>query len=217
MFGKKYVWQPTAISSGAAAALVTGLSVTVLIGAAPAAQARNVFLNGVDVSSSRSQELRNVQVRINEKGDIFLSAPHYQVTEEDFFTPLSRLAPSQMAPNSIPVAEAPPVTAAPTSVSSSSSSSAGSPAALASPKAPDKRAEKVLTPVAKAEDLPSGSFANSNIAAAKSGPESMPPVLNATPPATGTTSQNSTQAPVSAPTQAQGPATVNTQENVGQK
>ena len=216
MFGKKYVWQPTAISSGAAAALVTGLSVTVLIGAAPAAQARNVFLNGVDVSSSRSQELRNVQVRINEKGDIFLSAPHYQVTEEDFFTPLSRLAPSQMAPNSIPVAEAPPVTAAPTSVSSSSSS-AGSPAALASPKAPDKRAEKVLTPVAKAEDLPSGSFANSNIAAAKSGPESMPPVLNATPPATGTTSQNSTQAPVSAPTQAQGPATVNTQENVGQK
>ena len=69
MFGKKYVWQPTAISSGAAVALVTGLSVTVLVGAAPAAQARNVFLNGVDVSSSRSQELRNVQVRINEKGD----------------------------------------------------------------------------------------------------------------------------------------------------
>lgn len=194
MFGKKYVWQPTAISSGAAVALVTGLSVTVLVGAAPAAQARNVFLNGVDVSSSRSQELRNVQVRINEKGDIFLSAPHYQVTEEDFFTPLSRLAPSQMAPNSIPAAEAPPVAAAPTSASSSSSSAAaGSPAALASPKAPDKRAEKVLTPVAKAEDLPSGSFANSNIAAAKSGPESMPPVLNATPPATGTTPLNSTQ------------------------
>ena len=215
MFGKKYVWQPTAISSGAAVALVTGLSVTVLVGAAPAAQARNVFLNGVDVSSSRSQELRNVQVRINEKGDIFLSAPHYQVTEEDFFTPLSRLAPSQMAPNSIPAAEAPPVAAAPTAASSSAA--AGSPAALASPKAPDKRAEKVLTPVAKPEDLPSGSFANSNIAAAKSGPESMPPVLNATPPATGTTPQNSTQSPVSAPTQAQGPATVNTQEHVGQK
>ncbi|NBQ54208.1 MAG: hypothetical protein EBU49_11600, partial [Proteobacteria bacterium] len=88
-FGKKNFWQHLAIGVFTVAAT------------APAAYARNVFLNGVDVSSSRSQELRNVQVRINEKGDIFISAPHYQVTEEDFFTPLSRLAtPPQASQNS---------------------------------------------------------------------------------------------------------------------
>ena len=163
-FGKKQFWQHLAIGVFAAAAT------------APVAFARNVFLNGVDVSSSRSQELRNVQVRINEKGDIFISAPHYQVTEEDFFTPLSRLAtPPQASQNSgspeLAVAPASPVAPAP---------AAGN--AQASPTAATTKGSD------KANDQGGGSFASSNIGAGKTGPESMPPVLEATPPSSGTTS-----------------------------
>jgi hypothetical protein len=53
---------------------------------------KSVFLNGVDISSARSQELKNVDVIINEQGDIFLLAPHYQVNEEDTYVPLSKYA-----------------------------------------------------------------------------------------------------------------------------
>ncbi len=53
---------------------------------------KNLFLNGVDISSARSQELKNVDVIINEQGDIFLVAPHYQVNEEDTYIPLSKFA-----------------------------------------------------------------------------------------------------------------------------
>ncbi len=51
---------------------------------------RNVFLNGIDISSAKSQDLKHVDVHISETGDIFLVAPHYQVNEEDSFIPLSR-------------------------------------------------------------------------------------------------------------------------------
>jgi hypothetical protein len=51
---------------------------------------RNVFLNGIDISSAKSQDLKHVDVHISESGDIFLVAPHYQVNEEDSFVPLSR-------------------------------------------------------------------------------------------------------------------------------
>lgn len=51
---------------------------------------RNVFLNGIDISSAKSQDLKHVDVRISDTGDIFLVAPHYQVNEEDSFVPLSR-------------------------------------------------------------------------------------------------------------------------------
>ncbi len=167
-FGKKNFWQHFAIGVFAAAAT------------APAAFARNIFLNGVDVSSSRSQELRNVQVRINEKGDIFISAPHYQVTEEDFFTPLSRLAtPPQASQNSgspeLAVAPASPVAPAPAAGNAQASPTA------ATTKGSDKANDK-------ANDQGGGSFASSNIGAGKTGPESMPPVLEATPPSSGTTS-----------------------------
>jgi type IV secretory pathway VirB10-like protein len=53
---------------------------------------KSVFLNGVDISSARSQELKNVDVIINEQGEIFLLAPHYQVNEEDTYVPLSKYA-----------------------------------------------------------------------------------------------------------------------------
>lgn len=54
------------------------------------ADARSVFINGVDVSSGKNIQLKNVQVTINEHGDIHISAPQYDVNEEDNFTPLSR-------------------------------------------------------------------------------------------------------------------------------
>jgi len=54
------------------------------------AESRSVFLNGTDISSSRGQELKNVSIHINEKGDVFIIAPHYQVNEEDSYVPLSK-------------------------------------------------------------------------------------------------------------------------------
>jgi hypothetical protein len=58
--------------------------------AASVSHARSVFINGVDVSSGKNIQLKNVQVTINEHGDIHISAPQYDVNEEDNFTPLSR-------------------------------------------------------------------------------------------------------------------------------
>jgi hypothetical protein len=72
---------------------VAGASLT----AAPAG-VRNLYLNGVDISSAKSQELKNVDVTINERGDIFIIAPHYQVHEEDSYVPLSKYVQNMSAP-----------------------------------------------------------------------------------------------------------------------
>ena len=53
------------------------------------ALARTVYLNGVDISSARNQTLKKVNLRIDERGNLFIEAPHYQVNEETTFTPLS--------------------------------------------------------------------------------------------------------------------------------
>jgi len=53
------------------------------------ALARSVFINGVDVSSGKNLQLKNVSVTVSENGDVFISAPQYQVNEEYTFTPLS--------------------------------------------------------------------------------------------------------------------------------
>jgi nucleoid-associated protein YgaU len=49
---------------------------------------RKVFLNGTNISSLRGETLDNVQVRIDEQGDIHLLAPHYEVSEESSYHPL---------------------------------------------------------------------------------------------------------------------------------
>jgi len=46
-------------------------------------------MNGVDISSARNQDLRNVHIRIDEYGNVFITAPHYQISEQETFTPLS--------------------------------------------------------------------------------------------------------------------------------
>lgn len=68
------------------------LTLTLAAAAASAAPAgvRSLFLNGIDISSARSQDLKNVDVHINDAGDVFIIAPHYQVNEEDTYIPLSK-------------------------------------------------------------------------------------------------------------------------------
>lgn len=56
---------------------------------APLALSRSVFLNGTDISSAKTQYLKKVDVKIDEKGDLHIVAPHYQVQEENTFVPLS--------------------------------------------------------------------------------------------------------------------------------
>jgi hypothetical protein len=62
------------------------------------AYARNVFLNGVDISSARHQQMENIALRIDGDGNIFIIAPHYQVNEESTYIPLSSWKQSPAAP-----------------------------------------------------------------------------------------------------------------------
>ena len=57
---------------------------------APSLVARNVYVNGLDISSARHQLMENVTVRIDADGNVFIEAPHYQVNEESTFIPLRR-------------------------------------------------------------------------------------------------------------------------------
>lgn len=50
--------------------------------------ARNVNLNGIDISSARNQSLENVNIRIDALGNIYIEAPHYTVHQENTFLPL---------------------------------------------------------------------------------------------------------------------------------
>lgn len=52
---------------------------------------RRIYLNGVDISSATHQQLENVHIRIDGQGNIFIEAPHYEVSEENTYLPLSSL------------------------------------------------------------------------------------------------------------------------------
>lgn len=54
------------------------------------AYSRSIFVNGIDVSSIKNQTLKKVDVYVDEHGNIYIQAPHYQVTEESSFIPLSK-------------------------------------------------------------------------------------------------------------------------------
>lgn len=51
--------------------------------------ARSLFLNGIDISSARHQEMERVTVRIDGAGNVYIVAPHYQVNNESTYIPLS--------------------------------------------------------------------------------------------------------------------------------
>lgn len=85
----------TAVSIGLSLSLtligiIASVSVASDRGQSPAGRLRNILLNGVDISSARGQHLKNVDVTINEQGDVLIVAPHYQVHEEDSYIPLSK-------------------------------------------------------------------------------------------------------------------------------
>jgi hypothetical protein len=82
------------------AATLSGLTADGVVAAANTAAGglRGIFMNGTDISGARNQFLKNVDVQIAENGDIFIIAPHYQVSEEDAYTPLSRFVQGINAP-----------------------------------------------------------------------------------------------------------------------
>lgn len=87
-------------------ALVSVLICATSAYAASPASGRSVFLNGIDISSAKSQDLKHVDIHISENGDLFVIAPHYQVNEEDTYIPLSKYVqglnqPAHHAPQSI--------------------------------------------------------------------------------------------------------------------
>jgi hypothetical protein len=61
--------------------------------------ARNIYLNGVDISGAFNQPLEQVDILIDEKGDIFITAPQYVAREQGSLTPLRANSPSRLAPD----------------------------------------------------------------------------------------------------------------------
>lgn len=51
---------------------------------------RSIYLNGSDISGAIGQEMKKVTVYIGDNGDIYITAPHYQVSEEHSYLPVSR-------------------------------------------------------------------------------------------------------------------------------
>jgi hypothetical protein len=60
---------------------------------AEVAHGRSLYLNGQNISSAYGEQLNGVDLYIDDHGDIFISAPQYQVIQESTQRPLS-LAPS---------------------------------------------------------------------------------------------------------------------------
>lgn len=54
-----------------------------------AAERRRIYLNGVDISGAKHQDLSDVNISIDGQGHIFIEAPHYEVIEESQYIPLS--------------------------------------------------------------------------------------------------------------------------------
>ena len=109
---------------------------------------RSLFLNGVDISSARNQEMKNVTVRIDENGDLFIEAPHYDVREESEYLPVTKWIEGQGHPKHSDHPKALPV--APSTLTKG-------PAGLRPTEAvkPSPAAENVEQP-AQAGDLPAG-------------------------------------------------------------
>lgn len=107
---------------------------------------RSIYLNGTDISSARSQELKGVDVVINEKGDVFIVAPHYQVNEEDTYVPLSKFVQGMGGPKHQPMQQAKPVPAAPLAVKAMPTEEVP-PAAPVQPATTDGLVPKAGTPV----------------------------------------------------------------------
>ncbi|APJ04720.1 hypothetical protein [Silvanigrella aquatica] len=49
---------------------------------------RVIYLNGVNISSVKNQELENVNLHIDNNGNIYIDAPHYEIGVEQSYHPL---------------------------------------------------------------------------------------------------------------------------------
>jgi hypothetical protein len=89
-------------------------AVFVLVGLmAPAvALAASVYLNGVRIDGVTNQKFEKATVRIDEKGDVHISAPGYAVRVESAPAPAAPVAPPP-APAAAPAPAVPPAAAAP--------------------------------------------------------------------------------------------------------
>jgi hypothetical protein len=102
------------------------------LGMPGALHAKEVFLNGVDISSVKNQRLENVTISIDAKGDISIEAPHYQVHEQRSYEPLRKKSATP-AHSSIPkeisneITRSPvPIKSAPAPASAETEASGGS-------------------------------------------------------------------------------------------
>lgn len=77
------------------------------------AETRSVFLNGVDISSTKNQSMQQVNITIDSQGNVYIEAPHYEAQQESTFVPLGRQGsvnvsiPQHRAPQAIPNANTP--------------------------------------------------------------------------------------------------------------
>ena len=62
---------------------------------------RSVYLNEIDITSATNQILKNVNVTIDSKGNIYIEGSQYQVTLENSYTPLKK-SPIKKAPEKKP-------------------------------------------------------------------------------------------------------------------
>ena len=49
---------------------------------------RVIYLNGVNISSVKNQELENVNIHIDNNGNVYIDAPHYEIGVEQSYHPL---------------------------------------------------------------------------------------------------------------------------------
>ena len=59
---------------------------------------RSVYLNNIDVTSATNQKLKNVNVTIDSKGNIYIEGKQYQVTLENSYTPLQKAPETKKMP-----------------------------------------------------------------------------------------------------------------------
>lgn len=59
---------------------------------------RSVYLNGIDISSVRNQSLSQVDIKVDEKGNLYIVAPQYEVQQESTFVPLGKQTNGQLSP-----------------------------------------------------------------------------------------------------------------------
>lgn len=54
------------------------------------AHARGLYLNGKDISGARDENLESVRVKIDSKGDIWISGERYRVETQEHFVPVEK-------------------------------------------------------------------------------------------------------------------------------